>query len=118
MREIEPNIEQEHSMRLNQIIAYIKALPVALVLLMAKILVKLIGAAKSAASAAFSRLGGAAGSGPGTEFGSLLKETKTTLMGAASIAKSALLLGTSVALLSTTFSGTVPTSKNRAKKIF
>jgi hypothetical protein len=105
-------------MKLNQIIAWIKALPVALVLLMAKILVKLIGAAKAAASAAFSKLGGAKGSGPGTEFGALLKETKTTLMGAASVAKSALLLGTSVALLATTFSGTGPTSKKRSKKIF
>ena len=105
-------------MKLNQIIAWIKALPVALVLLMAKILAKLIGAAKAAASAAFSKLGGAKGSGPGTEFGALLKETKTTLMGAASVAKSALLLGTSVALLATTFSGTAPSSKKRAKKIF
>lgn len=109
-------------MKLNQISAYIKALPVTLVLLMAKILVKIIGAAKAAASAAFSKIsgavGGSKGSGPGTEFGALLKETKNTLAGAASIAKSALLLGTSVALLASRYSGTIPIVKKIAKKIF
>jgi hypothetical protein len=105
-------------MKINQLIAWIKALPVTIVLLMAKILAKLIAAGKAAASASTSRAGSSGSNkSSGSEFGALLKETKRTLTGAASVAKSALLLGTSVALLASTFSGSGPTSKKKAKKI-
>jgi hypothetical protein len=105
-------------MKINQLIAFIKALPVTIVLLMAKILAKLISAGKSAASASLSKVGGSGSNkSSGSEFGGLLKETKRTLTSAASVASSALLLGTSVAVLASTFSGSAPSSKKKAKKI-
>ena len=91
------------AMKINQIIAFIKALPVTIVLLMAKILAKISGSGSNKSS--------------GSELGGLLKQTKQTLTSAASVASSALLLGTSVALLASTFSGSGPTSKKKAKKI-
>jgi len=106
------------AMKINQIIAFIKALPVTIVLLMAKILAKLISAGKAAASASVSKIGGSGSNkSSGSELGGLLKQTKQTLTSAASVASSALLLGTSVALLASTFSGSGPTSKKKAKKI-
>ncbi len=105
-------------MKINQLIAWIKALPVMIVLLMAKVLARLIAAGKSAAAAAIGKVGGSGSNkSSGSEFGGLLRETKRTLTGAASVAKSALLLGTSVALLASTFSGSAPSSKKKAKKI-
>jgi hypothetical protein len=78
----------------------------------------LISAGQAASSASTSKVGGrGSNKSSGSEFGALLKQTKQTLTGAASVASSALLLGTSVALLASTFSGSGPTSKKKAKKI-
>jgi hypothetical protein len=94
---------------LNKLIAWIKALPAAIALALAKCLKLLENALEGALSAAIGGL--TSGGGPNLGIGELLRTAKQTIGTAASIGKDAALLNSNVNLLKAQFSGKAPTPK-------